>query len=192
MFPNAVVSELLCSEQVHCVGQAGPWEGVNAMKSAWRRESGLGQIVKVCILLWKTLHCIFSQGCVWKSRHNGRITFYEWTLYDSPWRPLVMSSSAFPLLDILIKLLFQNKKSDLKMRNLTPFLQSALSLACESPWKKTVGDKGFHITMKGKCKSIENISQLVKDTKLDFQFPLMRSHLKGVGRWLHRELIQPS
>lgn len=27
MFPNAVVSELLCWEQVHCVGRAGPWEG---------------------------------------------------------------------------------------------------------------------------------------------------------------------
>lgn len=27
MFPNAVVSALLCLEQVHCVGRAGPWEG---------------------------------------------------------------------------------------------------------------------------------------------------------------------
>lgn len=80
-----------------------------------RRESGLGRIVKVCILLWKTMHCILSQGSVWKSKHNGCITFYEWTLYDSPWSPLVVSSSAFPLLDILIKLLLQTQEPDFSL-----------------------------------------------------------------------------
>lgn len=69
----------------------------------WQEGERIRADCKVGIFAVKTSasHSL-SQGSVRKSRHNARITFYEWTLYDSPQSPLGVSSSASPL-DILIK-----------------------------------------------------------------------------------------